>query len=446
MATRLLPGIRTWSMDQDENGDRVYRAVYRVVSDAPGKDGPQQVLDTAGLPEYGEIWLIENDEDIWAFRRQPIKVTPVTGENDLTAQWDVEVEFTTKADAKRCMEERNTDPLLIPDRISGGSVKYVEEATRDRFGQPIKYSSHEQIRGSQIEFDANRHRITVEQNVPQLELALVNSMLDTVNDSYLWGMPPRTVKLSDFKWTRKFYGLCEVYFERTLEFDVDPRTFDRDILDQGTKVLNGHWGVFAGTGSATESDWVLDNINGAAPDPANPQHFIRAKDRNGENITLPLNGAGLPAGLLVSNGVRSGPFYVSVRQDNVGNNLNFEIDNQGNALNSSWWERVTSQEDPSSPAAWVSKPYGAGSLVTYGGQTWIALMKTSLWDTPTFGILPWLQLGSLVDAGVYDATKKYTFGQYVRDRSNPTQEGVIHVEKYPESDFLLLGIPTDLES
>ena len=55
-------------------------------------------------------------------------------------------------------------------------------------------------------------------------------------------------------------------------------TWDRYVADEGTKVLNGHWGL---PGTPIAGRWVLDDINGSAPDPTNPNHFKRFVDRNG---------------------------------------------------------------------------------------------------------------------------------------------------------------------
>jgi len=236
----------------------------------------------------------------------------------------------------------------------------------------IKSSSHEQIRGRQVEFDNNKPSVTIRQNVAALGLSTFSQMVDTVNSVPMWGLGTRRIKLSNAPWERKYYGRCHVYYTRTFEFDIDYKTFDRDAVDEGTKVLHGHWGGVSGTGltvsitvnanggistativnpgsgyprsttvqlsiddslsgsgqgsggvlqaktnssgvvtsvlvvnvgtaysagtvaTASNVMWVLDDINGDSPDPENPQHFDRYKDRNGENTRAILDGAGCP--------------------------------------------------------------------------------------------------------------------------------------------------------
>jgi len=396
-------------------------------------------MQTPGLPRYGDIWYFNEtntqDVDVWAFCKMPISLEPKPGQDDgePAREWLVGFVFSTKSESKRCHEEQIEDPLLIPDRVSGGLIKFTEEATVDRFGKPITTSSHEQIRGSAVEFDNNRDTIRIEQNVPELELPLLVSLRDGVNDEVLWGFPPRCVKLSSYTWEKKYYGRCEVYYTRSLEFETSPTGFDRDLLDEGTKVLNGHWNDVVGTGTDADADWVLDPVNGATPDPANPTHFIRYKDRNGENAKVILNGAGLPAGAALQ---QDGPYFVAINPSglsNVGNPLS----------NSRWWRRV--KGDPSTAVAWSEfQTYAAGDVVSPG---YIAMYKngdTSYSYDPTLYPNMWKNVGSFSYAGVYSPTASYSVGQYVTPQVTPTEAGYIHVEKYASVNFLLLGIPTTL--
>ena len=60
--------------------------------------------------------------------------------------------------------------------------------------------------------------------------------------------------------------------------------WDRDIVDQGTKVLRGSWS------NANPPAWVLDG----SPSPLNPKHFIRFQDPKGNIGSVVLNGQGVP--------------------------------------------------------------------------------------------------------------------------------------------------------
>jgi hypothetical protein len=128
-------------------------------------------------------------------------------------------------------------------------------------------------------------------------------MVDTLNDATLWGLAARKIKLSNVSWERLLYGTCDYYYKRVFDFDIDFSTFDRDVLDEGTKVLSGQWDRDTG-------EWVLLEIEGYGgtpnPDAQRPDHFIRYKDRNDENARVILDGNGLPADSVVLRAEETG--------------------------------------------------------------------------------------------------------------------------------------------
>lgn len=265
--TGVLVGPLTWSMTRDEEGHRDYTIVHEVRTTDVG-DGPTTVMLTPGLPLIGSVWAFDNDLDPWAYCWPTMKVSPRTT-NEPGYWWEVEQTFSTRP-IKRCQDVSIENPLLEPDKISGSFTKYQREAIRDRFGNLIKNSAHQQISGSVVEVDHNRPTVTIEKNLGWNPLAIFSPMIDTVNDAPLWGLPARTVKLSNVSWTRNFYGICTVYYTVRYEFDVRYDTFDLLIADVGTaELLPG--------GTAT-----------------NPKDFAKVKDRYGENFSepVPLNGAG----------------------------------------------------------------------------------------------------------------------------------------------------------
>jgi hypothetical protein len=324
MATSLIGGPKIFSLNRDEDSYREYKIKYLVRS-STGTDGPSTVLhNTPGLPQPYTAWIIGSDTDLWAWCKWEAEVEPAPGhvEGDPVQVWQVGLTFTTKPPKKYCRTVEVQNPLLEPVKVSGTFVKYTEEATRDRFGAPINNSAHEQIRGPQVEFDKNRATVKIEMPVAQLKLDLVTPMIDTVNSKPLWGLPERCIKLSNFTWERKYYAQCSIYYTWTFDFDirfpekfiVNPPAgtgsavpfwiggFDRLILDEGTKVLNGNWDA--------AGNWQVHSIGGKPPDPLNPQHFKRFQDRVGNTCRVILNGMGLPAdvgiGFFTGTGTVSG--------------------------------------------------------------------------------------------------------------------------------------------
>lgn len=304
MATRLL-GPVSIELDIDAEGYRTYNVDYKVEASSVSV-GPKEVALTAGLPAYGSPWIYGAESDFYVWCRSDTKVRAFDQQDDEPHRfWLVSKTFSNKisdssssGDSKRCNENEIEDPLLEPYEISGDFITTKEEATLDRFGRAIMNSAFERLRGNIVEFDKSMPQIKIKQNVPLLQLGLLSEMADTLNDVELWGLPARTIKFKPGSWERKFYGQCYVYYTRTLVFDInirlDPDTlipesgWDREALDEGTKVLRGDWD--RDPDSVTFSDWV-PAVDVRAD---NPNHFIRFKDWNGENARVILNGAGVP--------------------------------------------------------------------------------------------------------------------------------------------------------
>lgn len=264
MAPVLVPGQREWSCTRDEDGHREYKIVHLVRS--AYTDGPANVLQTPGLPFPGSWWLVDGDVDIWAWCRANATVTPLVT-NEPNNHFLVESTFSTRPPSfERGSEQRPDDiqiedPLLEPQKISGEFDSIREEQIYDRFGVAITNSAWERLKGPQVEFDVSRPKVRIEQNRAALELPLLAQFANTVNAAPLWGLPARTVKLSHISWARQFYGPGIPYYTRSFDFDIDYNTWDRNLLDEGTKVLQGDWGAGTGTG-CTINITAVDNSGG----------------------------------------------------------------------------------------------------------------------------------------------------------------------------------------
>lgn len=282
---RLHGGPRTMDCGRDSEGYRTYKVSHlvEVVAGTSVYEGPASALRCPGLPTFGAAWAFGADLDVWAWCRWDASVKPHGTSEDRGPPrfYSVEQTFSSKPpegkEGKKCQDTQVEDPLLQPPKLSGSFVSKSVEATHDRYGRPIQYSSFETIRGSQVEFEDNLPVVKIEQNVLDLELPLVTSMRRSVNDRTLWGVPKRCVRLKSFTWSQNFYGVCYRYYTRNFEWEVNWDTFDRDVLNESQLVLSGHWNQAAGT-----DEWVLENIGGVAPDPLNPRHYNRYLDRAGQ--------------------------------------------------------------------------------------------------------------------------------------------------------------------
>lgn len=281
--TASVVGIHSWAGSRNENGDREYRISHKVR--AAVTDGPATIMDASGLPAIGAIWsfLGESDANMWCRPLRTVQPYQQKEGHPFTI-WLVESSFGTWGlQSQRCQNEQITDPLQEPTKISGGFVKYSEEATQDMDGTEMVSSSWERLTGPNLQFDCNRPTVRIEQNVLDLGLATFAGMIDRVNGSGMWGLPKRCIKLSNASWERRVKGTCGFYFTRVFEFEIRYDTFDRVITDVGTRALRGHF---------EDGSWVLDG----SPSADNPGDFVAVQDEQGRTLgKILLDGSGQPA-------------------------------------------------------------------------------------------------------------------------------------------------------
>jgi hypothetical protein len=357
-------------------------------------------------------------------------------EGDPVRWWAVECVASTLPPSKS--PEPVGDPLLQPPKITITFASTNEEATRDRFGRPLTFSSWEQIRGKQVEFPEGTVSVKITQNVATFDLAAHALSNQAVNMFPMWGMPRRTIKLSGVTRSEaKYYGAGLSYYERSLDFEARYAGWDRDILDEGTKVLRGDWKAVGGSGSGSGSgtgewEWILKpSPSGKMPDPYNPRDFIRATDPNGNPAKIILNGQGTPAGAVTGMGSK----FLSVQAGNTGQAI----------TDSAWW--VGSTEPVQSWGPWDNGIYyPRGAIAEYSGTLYAAL-KANHNLIPSVGAggdIAWraLPAGAPVNRGLYNPATMYALGDYAEDITQESA-GIIHVEKANEVDFITgLGVPS----
>lgn len=438
MATILndpLP-IRTRRGKMDADGYREYYGTWLVFSNSPF-DGPSQVLATPGLPTTSDVWAYGNDFDSWAFATLERSVKSLE-ELGPTEYWEIEIKFSTKGNQKRCKDQQIDDPLLMADRISGGSHKYTEEARTDRFGNPITNSAYEQIRGQQVEFDANRFTVTVEQNVIDLQLFLMSTIVNCLNDSTLWGLPRRKIKFSDFDFSVKYYGNCYKYYTRKLTFDVDPAGFDKDLLDEGTKALHGQWG--------NDGHWSTIKIGGQNPNPTNPAHYSAVLDRKGSPMKVILDGRGLPfddAPTIVTGCGQCGTGTPA----GTGSVQTFTAKGyvQSGSGSAATYTAVSFDLIYSTGCTWTGTYGGQAYTLTYTAPNWVLSTSGGLGSVSyTLAGTSWNCLNTNVMAGTAPGTTSFPGSWTIYVKRTAVGPGSRHVEKYQEANFLALGIPTSL--
>jgi hypothetical protein len=390
--TATVQGILSWSASENQDGHKDYHIVLEVESAL--NDGPDAILNAAGMPAIGAPYQgsslpmvanggspsIINDFNPWAFRWPNCEVkihSEKSGEN--TKWYEADILFSTRP-LERCMTALPANPISEPPKIGGSFTKFTREALVDRYGYPILNSALEPITGQQVERDYNTASVTIEMNFATFGGGTWAPMIDTLNDSTLWGLPPRCVKLSNVRWQRKLYSLCTFFYNFTYEFDINFETFDRLLPDIGTKILAPGGNVF------------------------NPSHFVAYQDLQGNTGTVTLDGSG-NQWTGISSGVVIVGFSVST-----------------NSLISTAAPHNLSIGDQCIIV-------GTGGTVNLNG-TW------EVTDTPTSN--------EIIIDNPFVPSATLSAASQLGSFANSTLPGSNYVQFYDESNFLLLGIPSSL--
>lgn len=279
MATNL--GHFGWRLDVDDDGERNYTIKFKVK--ALPTDGPLDVTQAPGLPQWGASWDYGNAVDQWALRTSNVKVYQFEVEDEKNIIWVVEVIFSTKPLLTVGTNPgETTSPLARPDIISGSFVSGTIDAHRDKDGNLIRTTSFEPV---QVQFDSNLAEVQIDQNVINLNLPLLTSLMNKVNNNTMWGLTKRKIKLSNVRWERRLYTSNFWYYNRKLHFDINFDTFDRsDIPNKGKKFIKGDW---------DDNGDVWTPKPGANPN--NPRDYERIQDYKGNNTDYFLSSSGAPS-------------------------------------------------------------------------------------------------------------------------------------------------------
>lgn len=276
----LVKGKVDWDGWVDDEGHRNYKLTVLVQTFYA--DGPQNAFLSSGLPTIGSPWQFGNDYDPYALCLPGMRARPVITKEPGN-WWLIEQNFSTKP-LSRCQTTSVENPLAEPQKKSGSFLRFLRKTEVDRHGDAILSSSHEPI---SVDKRDSYPVVRIEQNVANLQLATVAPMVNTLNDSTLWGLGARKILLADFHWEERWYGTCTPYYTRFFEFEVNYDGWDEnELVDSGLKVLNGRW---------IRDEGGLEWVTYAFMDKDNPQHFIRWKDVNGEAMPRSLlDGEGQP--------------------------------------------------------------------------------------------------------------------------------------------------------
>lgn len=268
LATRFqrdLEGHRTYEVDWHiETSDYNHNIAY-MLADWP--------LFAVGQPyNLSALWPESIGTDAWAFSTPELNIAPHpnAGEYAKCRNWVVTQTWSTKH-SWRCNTFPVENPLLEPVHLSGDFVHETREVSVDKDDIPLRFPNWEPITGPMTETRLSYPTLNITFNSAGLPISTYVLLINKVNDTELWGLPPRCVRFVDAKWERKVYGSCSYYFTITYTFEINQNTFDNDIPAEGTREL-----------IAFDAD------------PNNPDNFKNCKTPDGENTVKQLDASGRP--------------------------------------------------------------------------------------------------------------------------------------------------------
>lgn len=234
MAFQTIGGAVDVRGGQDDEGHRTYDVTY-LVGTTSSLDGPAAAMQAVGLPLVGTTYAFSASEvDIWAWRRPGAAVEKLPGqrEGEFPFHYHVTLTFSTKP--RSPSQERPdhnqpvTDPLLEPQRVSGGFVSYNKLAHEDRFGKWIMNPAYEPILGPENEWAECYDKVTIEQNVPDLQYPLCSQLKNRVHNGILWGFPTRSIRFTEFDWSKRYGKGSSYYYTRRFTFEIRTRYLEKD--------------------------------------------------------------------------------------------------------------------------------------------------------------------------------------------------------------------------
>lgn len=282
MVMTVLGPISRTGERSAEDGHRDYEVTFLIETTAP-LDGPQSITFASGLPTIGLPWTYGNDFDSGAFCTPYVKVQPSSRQqpDEPVTYWEASYKFTSRP-LKNCSTQSYDNPILRPDKVSGSFVEKSTRVRKDKDGNAILTTSKEQI---EIEESKAYPTVRIEQYTSVLGLANFAQMVNGVNLNALWGLSPRTIKLSNVAWEKNQYGTCFDYYTRVLDFEIDYNTWDRsDIPNKGQKVIRGDW-----VKSGTDPNFVYTWTPNSGASITNAYDYIDAHDYKGNSIEVYLD-------------------------------------------------------------------------------------------------------------------------------------------------------------
>ena len=226
-------------LKRDKESHRTYTVDWLVETDDV-TDGPINILAATGLPQPGDYYEFYGEYDHWATCKWDMDVQLMHQDQGRgSTAWKVTQRFSTKSDGKERQQQRD-NPLNEPPEISGGWNQVARKRHFDKDNKAITNSSKEPITSDDV-LTRNIAQPTVDitMNLPDLPLSIIATAINRVNQTAMWGLGPRHVRLYNCPWSRKIMTNGFMYYSVTYQFECSFESWDIPFLDQGFKEYVG---------------------------------------------------------------------------------------------------------------------------------------------------------------------------------------------------------------
>lgn len=240
--TALVRGVSTQGRDGRVGSDfkREYVVTYFVVTDDPD-DGPQQIIDADGVPNFGDRYTLGNDNDMFALANE-ISVT----QRESPEEWEVQVVYKTISFAggtpgsgasptdmsPRISASTRTRSVVIPGRYQDprnsspdtGFDLGVHNSAGQHFDPPPEIEIDEPV-------------LVIRRNVRTVDWPFIMSITNAVNEFPFFGCPARTLKFSTPSIESAVDSVTGEYWILNYSLVYKYDTWDVQILNRGTYYL-----------------------------------------------------------------------------------------------------------------------------------------------------------------------------------------------------------------
>lgn len=217
----------------DSSFKRSYTTVYEIYADE--SDGTFEVINADGIPAFGSWYKQPNGLiDYGAFcnganlHDNPVKAK-VGGQNKV--KWTMTVTHGASSSKKEPARRRES-PLDEPPVVSGSFVKYMEQALRDKDGNPILNTATEAF-DPPFEEEKSYDDLRIQLNTANIDLGFRAGFSNAVNSKPMWGLKKRQIKLDSWRYNVVWFGDLN-YVEHDFKFLINDTEWPDDVEDETT--------------------------------------------------------------------------------------------------------------------------------------------------------------------------------------------------------------------